>query len=235
MYPGAAPAAPFCLKNAFCPYKMTLCQCERSYFTQNRGIYVKEKNNKVRILIAEDEPLVLMGFEEMISDAGYDVADAVSDGETAVSRALELQPDLIIMDINMPGVDGLTAAERIKEKADIPIIIVTGYRSEKFIDRASGAYVSAYLQKPVDEYELKSAIKLALAQMDKFRAVSQERDEAERKLSERKVIERAKGFMMDTFGLSEAQAMKALQKKSANENKKLYEVAKDIIEAGSKI
>ena len=171
----------------------------------------------------------------MISDAGYDVADAVSDGETAVSRALELQPDLIIMDINMPGVDGLTAAERIKEKADIPIIIVTGYRSEKFIDRASGAYVSAYLQKPVDEYELKSAIKLALAQMDKFRAVSQERDEAERKLSERKVIERAKGFMMDTFGLSEAQAMKALQKKSANENKKLYEVAKDIIEAGSKI
>ncbi|MBR0397811.1 MAG: response regulator [Eubacterium sp.] len=196
---------------------------------------MKEKNRELRILIAEDEPLVLMGFEEMISDAGYIVADAVSDGETAVSRALELQPDLIVMDINMPGVDGLTAAERIKEKADIPIIIVTGYRSEKFIDRASGAYVSAYLQKPVDEYELKSAIKLALAQMDKFRAVSQERDEAERKLSERKVIERAKGFMMDTFGLSEAQAMKALQKKSANENKKLYEVAKDIIEAGSKI
>ncbi|MBQ9320825.1 MAG: response regulator [Eubacterium sp.] len=196
---------------------------------------MKEKNNKIRILIAEDEPLVLMGFEEMISDAGYDVADAVSDGETAVSRALELQPDLIIMDINMPGIDGLTAAERIKAKTDIPIIIVTGYRSEKFIDRASDAYVSAYLQKPVDEYELKSAIKLALAQMDKFRAVSQERDEAERKLSERKVIERAKGFMMDTFGLSEAQAMKALQKKSANENKKLYEVAKDIIEAGSKI
>lgn len=196
---------------------------------------MKETNKELRILIAEDEPLVLMGFEEMISDAGYGVADAVSDGETAVSRALELQPDLIIMDINMPGVDGLTAAERIKEKADIPIIIVTGYRSEKFIDRASDAYVSAYLQKPVDEYELKSAIKLALAQMDKFRAVSQERDEAERKLSERKVIERAKGFMMDTFGLSEAQAMKALQKKSANENKKLYEVAKDIIEAGSKI
>ena len=196
---------------------------------------MKETNKELRILIAEDEPLVLMGFEEMISDAGYGVADAVSDGETAVSRALELQPDLIIMDINMPGVDGLTAAERIKEKADIPIIIVTGYRSEKFIDRASDAYVSAYLQKPVDEYELKSAIKLALAQMDKFRAVSQERDEAERKLSERKVIERAKGFMMDTFGLSEAQAMKALQKKSANENKQLYEVAKDIIEAGSKI
>lgn len=214
---------------------MSLCQCEKSCITQNRGVYVKEKNNKIRILIAEDEPLVLMGFEEMISDAGYDVADAVSDGETAVSRALELQPDLIIMDINMPGIDGLTAAERIKAKTDIPIIIVTGYRSEKFIDRASDAYVSAYLQKPVDEYELKSAIKLALAQMDKFRAVSQERDEAERKLSERKVIERAKGFMMDTFGLSEAQAMKALQKKSANENKKLYEVAKDIIEAGSKI
>lgn len=189
----------------------------------------------LRIFIAEDEPIVLMGFRAMVSECGHTVVGTAADGQAAIDGVLETKPDVVIMDINMPVVDGITAVEKINETLPVPAIVVTGYRSENYVERASSAEVYGYLQKPVDEYELRSALKIAARQFRKKQQAEEERQEAVRKLEERKVIERAKGVLMDKLGLSEQQAMKALQKKSADSNKKLYDAAREILEVGEKL
>ena len=190
------------------------------------------EQNKVRIFIAEDEPLVLFGFQEMVREAGYEIAGTAMDGKSSVEQILRLRPDLILMDINMPLIDGITALETINQTARIPAIIVTGYRSNTYVERAVAANVYGYLQKPVDEFELRSGIRIALTQSEKARQAEQGKEMAERQLRERKVIERAKGMLMEQFGLTEPQAMKALQRKSADTNRKLYQVALDMLKLG---
>lgn len=187
------------------------------------------EGNKVRIFIAEDEPLVLIGFQEMVREAGYEVAGTAVDGKSAVEQVLKIRPDLMLIDVNMPLVDGITAIETINQTVRVPAIIVTGYRSNVYVERAVAANVYGYLQKPVDEFELRSGIRIALMQFEKAQKAEQDKASAEQKLRERKVIERAKGMLMEQFGLTEPQAMKALQRKSADTNRKLYQVALDML------
>lgn len=193
------------------------------------------KNEKLRIFIAEDEAIVLAGFLAMIEEFGYEVVGTAMDGEEAIPLILELKPDLILTDVNLPKVDGITVIETVNQQVEIPAIVVTGYRSQTYMDRAVKGNIYGYLQKPLDEYELRSAIRIAYMQFEKKREATEGKEAAERMLRDRKVIERAKGLLMDQFGLTEQQAMKALQKRSADKNKKLIVVAKEILSMGEKL
>ena len=200
------------------------------------------ETKRPRIVVADDEPVVLMGFADLAEKCGGEVVGMAGDGEEAIDLIRSLRPDLMILDIDMPGADGLKVAETIQKEMDIPAIIVTGYRKPEYVERAGTAGVYAYLQKPVDEYAMRSAITITMAQFSKRKEAERAKDdaeqkqkEAEQKLKDRVVIERAKGLLMDQFGLTDEQAMKALQKKSKDTNTKLAVVARTLVEAGEKL
>lgn len=190
---------------------------------------------KLRVFIAEDEPIVKMGFEALVRICGHEIAGTATDGQAAIEGVRVTGPDVVIMDIDMPIVDGITATERINAERETPVIMVTGYRKNAYVERACAAGVFAYLQKPVDEYEMRSALQIAVSQFEQRQDARSAQQAAEDKLKNRILIERAKGVLMDQFGLSEAQAMKALQKKSKDTNTKLALVAQRILETSDKI
>ena len=189
----------------------------------------------LKIFVAEDDPVILMGFKVMVKRMGHQVIADACDGQTAVEEIVRKLPDLIIMDVNMPVMDGISALEAVRERTGkiIPSIIVTGYRDTEMIERATKAGAFAYLKKPIDEYEFQGAISIAVGRGTEAQQLQEELKKSEKALQDRKVIERAKGILMDQFGLKEADAMKALQKKSRDNNKTLPEVAKQIIAASS--
>lgn len=189
----------------------------------------------LRIFIAEDDPVILMGFKVMIKRMGYQVIADACDGQIAVSEIIRTEPDLIVMDVNMPVMDGISALEEVRAKIGkiIPSIIVTGYRDPEMIERATKAGVFAYLKKPIDEVEFLGAISIAIGRGTEAQQLKEELQKSEKALQNRKLIERAKGILMDQFGLKEAEAMKALQKKSRDSNKTLSEVAKQMIAASN--
>ncbi|MFW5988127.1 MAG: ANTAR domain-containing response regulator [bacterium] len=183
------------------------------------------------ILLAEDEYLSLLGIKVDLEELGHNVIAEATDGEEAVELAVSKEPDLIVMDINMPSLDGIEAIARINEKLIIPSIIVTGYDDENLIQRASEQGVFNYLVKPIDIKDLKAAIELTLARFEEFNQIRSELKDAKKALESRKYIERAKGILMDKKSLKEAEAMRRLQQMSRNNNLKLVKLAKKIIEA----
>lgn len=183
----------------------------------------------LRVFIAEDEPIVLLGFKKMVVASGHTVVGTAIDGAAAVDQVLKLKPDVILMDINLPGMDGISAIEKIHQTLNVPAIVITGFRDETIVERAGAAGVFGYLQKPVDEYEIRSVLQIAVERHKDYTKVEKERDQAVTRLDERKLVERAKGILMEDFGLSEAEAMRALQKKSKDANKKMAAVAAEII------
>lgn len=186
----------------------------------------------LRIFLAEDDPIILMGFKKMVEKLGHEVVGEAMDGLEAVQEIRRIRPELIIMDINMPKLDGICVMEQLKaEEIDIPSIIVTGYRDQELVDRATRAGVLGYMQKPIDEYELRTAIGLAMRHDEDIKKLQKDVNRSKHALEERKLVERAKGILMDQFGLKEVEAMRALQKKSRDMNKKLSEVAREIIHA----
>jgi len=188
-------------------------------------------DNSLNILIAEDEYIVLRGLKETLIDLGHNVVGEAMDGETFVKLALETDPDLLIVDVNLPALSGIEAIERIGKVKLVPSIIVTGYSSEETVKRANSAGVFNYLVKPVDEKELKPAIEIAMGRFKEFMLLKKELHAQEEALEARKLIERAKGILMDRNGIRESEAMKLLQKISRDKNLKLIVVAKEIIEA----
>lgn len=186
----------------------------------------------MRVFIADDEPLVLLGFQKMVSACGHEVAGTAATGPEALEAILRLAPDVIMMDINLPGMDGISVIERIQETLHIPAIVITGYRDPSITARVSAAGVFGYLQKPVGPCEIESALSIAVARYREQRDAELERDKALTRLSERKLIERAKGLLMDQFGIGDEQAMRFLQRKSRNENRKLALVAQEILSKG---
>jgi len=187
--------------------------------------------NNLNILIAEDEYIVMIGLKSALIDLGYNVVGVANSGEVLVKLAFEKRPDLMIVDINMPKMDGIEAIEQINKRLVIPAIVITGYSKEEFVKRANKAGVLHYLIKPVDEKELKPAIEITMGRFEDFKKMRKEIVKKQEALQDRKLIERAKGIIMDKNGLKEAQAMKALQKKSRDSNKKISEIAKEIIKA----
>ena len=188
-------------------------------------------SKSLRILLAEDEYLVLMGTKTYIEELGHQVVGIATDGSKAVELALELKPDLVIMDINMPNLDGIDAIKKINQELFIPSIIVSGYHDESLINRASEEGVLYYLLKPIDIKDLKIAINISLAKFEEFKKLQDELNSTKNALEARKHIEKAKGILMNRMNLQEAEAMKRLQKMSRDKNKKIVVVAKELIEA----
>ncbi len=186
---------------------------------------------KLNIVIAEDEYIVMIGLKQTIENSGHNVVGVANDGEKLVQLAFEKNPDLLIVDVNLPKMDGIEAIEKINKKLVIPAIVITGYSKEEFVKRANKAGVLHYLLKPVDEKELNPAIEIAMGRFGDFVKMQREIQKKDKALTERKFIERAKGILMDRNGLKEHEAMKVLQKKSRDSNRKLIDIAKDIIKA----
>ena len=185
----------------------------------------------LKIVVAEDEYLILMGIKSNLESLGHEVIGEATNGHELIKIALEKKPDLIIADINLPVINGLEALKKINEKLFIPSIIVSGYDDEKLINEAKEIGVLGYLIKPVDESDLKASIEIAVSRFEDIKKLKEELDETKEALESRKTIERAKGIVMERLQLKEDEAMRFLQKKSRNSNKKLVEVANEIIEA----
>lgn len=185
----------------------------------------------MRVFVAEDDPIILSGFSLMVQSMGYEIVGQAVDGERALHDIIELQPDLVLMDINLPKLDGISVLESVHSISNIPCIIITGYRNEKQIERASSAGAYAYLHKPVDEYELQAAIKIVLNRSKDYNTLDEERRHALQSLEERKLVERAKAILMRQMNLPEPDAFRALQKKSRDNNLKLADMSKRIIDA----
>jgi two-component system, response regulator PdtaR len=182
-----------------------------------------------RIVIAEDEAIPRMGLKQLLQDQGYDVVGEAGDGRQAVDVARSVKPDLVIMDIMMPKMDGITASRILAEERLAPVLLITAYQQRDLVDKAKEAGVFAYVLKPFTEFQLIPGIELALARFREFQDLVEQAQSAKAALETRKVVERAKALLMRVQGLSEADAYKHIQKTSMNRRKPMREVADAIL------
>jgi len=182
-----------------------------------------------RILIADDESIILMDLREMLTNLGYLVVGEAGDGQSAVNMARELGPDLVIMDIKMPDMDGIEAAKILTEDGIAPVLLLTAYSQQDLVERAKEAGVVGYLVKPFRESNLVPAIEITLSRFDEFRTLEREVEDLREALETRKVVDRAKGILMDTQGLTEQEAFRRIQKMSMNTRRAMKEIAEAIV------
>jgi two-component system, response regulator PdtaR len=188
----------------------------------------------VRVLVAEDNPLIALGLAERLRALGHEPIGPASNGGEAIELARQQQPDLYLFDIEMPEVDGLEAATRLAgDGLRRPVVVVTGVDDPGLIERSIASGVSAYLTKPVDSRELQAALELAAARHAEFEALEAEVDRAQQALEDRKLVERAKGLLMSALNLSEQDAFRRLQLTARERNLRLAEVAARIVEQQS--
>jgi len=182
-----------------------------------------------RILIADDEPLIRLDLREMLTTLGYHVVGEASDGATAVLLAREERPDLVLMDIKMPELDGLEAARILTAENVAPVLLLTAYSQKELVERAQQAGVVGYLVKPFRDSDIQPAIEVALARFEEFRALRSQMQSLEESLETRKIVDRAKGVLMDAQGLKEADAFRRIQKLSMDSRKSMRDVAEAIL------
>ncbi len=190
---------------------------------------MEKTRERVRVIIADDESLIRMDLREMLTNLGYLVVGEVGDGRSAVNLARELKPDLVIMDIKMPDMDGIEAAKILTEERIAPVLLLSAYSQTDLVERAREAGVTGYLVKPIREADLAPAIEVALARFREFLEVQKQVDDLKDALETRKLVDRAKGILMDRQGLTEAEAFRKIQKMSMNNRKPMKEVAWAII------
>ena len=182
-----------------------------------------------RILIADDESLIRLDLREMLGELGYDVVGEAGDGRSALDLARKLRPDLVIMDIKMPGVDGITAAEDLTREKIAPVVLLTAYSDQGLVERAKEAGVVGYVVKPFRQAELMPVIELSLARFEEFRSLEREVGDLKEALETRKVGERAKRVLMEVRGLREAEAFHRIRKTSMDARKSMKEVAEAVL------
>ena len=185
--------------------------------------------DRTRVVIADDEPIIRMDLREMLTNLGYLVVGEASDGMSAVNLARELRPDIVIMDIKMPDLDGIDAARILTQERIAPVLLLTAYSQSELVERAKEAGVVGYIVKPIRESDLAPAIEVALARFAELRALEREVGDLKDALETRKLVDRAKGILMDTQGLTEAQAFRRIQTMSMNTRKAMKQVAEAII------
>lgn len=185
--------------------------------------------DSLRVLIADDEALHNLALTSQLEMLGHSVVATASNGREAVDLARTSKPDLALLDIRMPGMTGPEAAQQIVSERPIPIIILSAYSDTGTVDEASRAPVFHYLVKPVDPDDLAPAIAVARARFNEWMEARKQRDQLEIKLEERKLVERAKGLLMDTRGLSEREAYRFLQKTSQDKNTPMVDLARKIL------
>jgi response regulator NasT len=183
------------------------------------------------VLIAEDEAIIRLDLKEMLEEEGLDVVGEASDGEAAIRLARERNPDLVIMDIKMPGMDGLAAAEHIVSEDLGAVLILTAFSQRDLVQRAAEAGAMAYLVKPFQKADLMPAIEIAIARHAELGAVRKESRGLADQLETRKIVDRAKGKLMDGRGLTEAEAFRHLQKKAMDERRPMRAVAEEVLGA----
>lgn len=190
---------------------------------------------KVRVLLAEDDHWVRSSLEEALSKAGYELVGVAQTGKEAVVLAEQHQPDIIIMDIRMPELDGIEAARIINEKRFVPIVLLTAYADQEFLRRAKEAKVLGYLLKPISVDELIHSLEIALSVGQEITSLEGQIRDLREQLEARKLIERAKGFLMDAYGLKEGEAMRFLQEEAKKRRVKLVVIARAVLEQAEKL
>ncbi|HEX5417491.1 MAG TPA: response regulator [Chloroflexota bacterium] len=184
---------------------------------------------QTRVVIADDESIIRMDLKEMLTGLGYLVVGEAGDGLSAVNLGREVKPDLVIMDIKMPDLDGIAAARILTEERIAPVLLLTAFSQTELIDGAKEAGVVGYIVKPFRESELVPAIEIALSRFKEFRVLEREAQNLRDTLETRKLVERAKGILMDTQDLKEAEAFRKIQKLSMNTRKSMREIAEAIL------
>jgi len=183
----------------------------------------------LRILIADDEAVIRLGLRSMLEDQGYRVVGEAADGTRALDLVRRLRPDLVFLDIKMPGIDGLQAAQALLAERAVPVIVLTAYADREFVDKAKDAGVLAYLVKPVRESDLRPTVEVALARFREIRALHDDVGSLEDALATRKLIERAKGVLMRRNGLDETAAFAQIQRQARNSRRTMKEIAEEIL------
>ena len=184
---------------------------------------------QTRLVIADDESLIRMNLKETLVGLGYLVVGEAGDGVSVINLARELKPDLVIMDIKMPKLDGIQAAKILTEEKISPVLLLTAYSDRELVDRAKEAGVVNYVVKPFREAELLPAIEIAMARYQEFLEMDKQIFDLKETLDTRKLVERAKGILMDTQGLKEAEAFRKIQQLSMNTRKSMKEIAQAIL------
>jgi len=186
----------------------------------------------MRVLICEDEGLTVLKLRRLLTAAGHTVVGEAKSGEEALTIAAETQPDLVLMDVKMPEMDGVEATRRLMEQRPLPIVMLTAYSDDETVRSATEAGACAYLVKPVSRSQLLSALHVAASRFAELEQVKREVEDLAAALEVRKLIERAKGLLMDRAGLSEAEAFRRLQKASRDQRRPMKQIALEVIEAG---
>jgi AmiR/NasT family two-component response regulator len=185
----------------------------------------------VRVLIAEDDPVIALGLETKLASLGHEVVARVADGRRAVEEAARTEPDAVVMDVVMPGVDGLEAACAITRDRPVPIVAITAHDQPEYLARAIRCGVAAYLVKPVDGRQVDRALRLAVSRHREFEAMRNEVGRLQEALETRRLVERAKGILMDRSGLSEGDAFLLIQRRARDNNRTMADVARQLIAA----
>ncbi len=184
---------------------------------------------RLRIVIADDEPIILLDLRQMLEELGYSVVAEASTGAQAVEMVRKFKPDLAILDIKMPEMDGIEAARILHEEKLAPVLLLTAYSDSDLIQRAKQAGVYGYLVKPFKQADLTPAIEIALSRYRDTLELEHQVQDLKETLETRKLIERAKGILMDTYGLREQEAYRRIQVQSMNTRKSMREIAEAII------
>ena len=182
-----------------------------------------------RVVVAEDESVIRLDIVEMLRDIGYDVVGEAADGESAVHLAEELRPDLVVMDIKMPKLDGISAAEKIAEARIAPVVLLTAFSQQELVQRASDAGAMAYVVKPFTAADLSPALEIALSRHAEIKALESEISDLTDRFETRKLVERAKGVLISNMGLTEPEAFRWIQKTSMDRRLTMREVAETVI------
>ena len=190
--------------------------------------------DSLRILIADNESIIRMDLKELLEEAGHEVIGEAADGLKAVELTRKLKPDLVIMDIKMPEMDGIAAAKLISNEKLAPVLLLTAYSQKEIVEKAKDSGVLAYLVKPVKESNLFPAMEIALSRFKEYMEIEQELLDLRNSLETRKILDRAKGLLMDAYNLSEQEAFRRIQQYSMAKRKSIREVAEAIIDASKR-
>jgi response regulator NasT len=185
--------------------------------------------SQIRVVIADDESIIRMDLKTLLEEMGHTVVGEAADGQKALELTRTLKPDVVIMDIKMPVMDGLDAAKIISDEKIAPVVLLTAYSQKDLIERAKGAGVYAYLVKPFQESDLLPAIEIAIARYLEQLELETTLGDLESKLETRKIVDRAKGILMDQYKLSEADAFRRIQQQSMNQRRSMKEISEAII------
>jgi AmiR/NasT family two-component response regulator len=183
----------------------------------------------MRVIIADDESIIRLDLRKTLEAGGHTVVGEAGDGETALNLARTLKPDIAILDIKMPVMDGLDAAKAITEEGIAPVVLLTAYSEPELVARAREAGVFGYLVKPFQEADLHPAMEVACARFEQMKALQEQVHDLEDRLETRKAVERAKGILMEKYGLTETEAFRRIQTQSMNTRKSMREIAEAII------